>query len=233
VSELPQVGYYRTLSAEGLLSLAPDLVVGAAASGPPEVIALVRRAGVRVELIDDAYTPEQIPENIERIAHALGVPERGRALAEQVRTDFARVRALRSSAGGTLSAVFIWNRAGSGLQVAGGETGAHTMMRVAGLRNGASALAGYQPLNAEAMLMANPDLLIVPASTAQGLGGLDAILDLPGVASTTAARTGNVVVVDLLGFIGFGPRSGRTLADVLEQVQLPTPTPPGGRFARR
>lgn len=237
VTELPQVGYYRTLSAEGLLSLQPDLILGTEASGPPPVIDLLRRAGVRVELIDDAYGPAQIPVNIERIADALGVPERGAELAARVRSDFERVAEIREGSASGLSAMFIWNRDGPGLQVAGSETGAHTMLEVAGLRNAGSALQGYQPFNAEAMLIANPDVLIVPSTTAEGLGGIDRILGMPSVASTTAARTGNVVVVDLQAFIGFGPRAGRTLVQVLEDAQRPESSQPatadGGRLPRR
>jgi len=237
VADLPTVGYYRTLSAEGLLSLQPDLIIGTEASGPPPVMDLLRRAGVRIELVDDAYAPEQIELNIARIAEALGVPERGETLAARVRSDFERVAEMRAVGQKALSAMFIWSRSGSGLQVAGSETGAHTMFEVAGLRNAGGALQGYQPFNAEAMLLANPDVLIVPRRTAEGLGGLDALLRMPGVAATTAARTGNVVVVDLLAFIGFGPRAGRTLVDVLEQAQRPqstsTSASSGGRLPRR
>jgi len=237
VTELPQVGYYRTLSAEGLLSLKPDLILGTEASGPPPVIDLLRRAGVRVELIDDAYGPAQIPVNIERVADVLGVPERGAELAAGVRADFERVAEIRGASPSGMSAMFIWNRDGPGLQVAGSETGAHTMLDVAGLRNAGSALQGYQPFNAEAMLIANPDVLIVPTTTAEGLGGIERLLRMPGVASTTAGRTGNVVVVDLLAFIGFGPRAGRTLVQLLEDAQRPESsqlaTADGGRLPRR
>lgn len=233
VTDLPQVGYYRTLSVEGLLSLRPDLVIGAAASGPTSVLQMIQSAGVRVERIDDAYDPEQSPANIERIAGILGVPERGAELAARVRADFERVASLRTGIGPGVSAVFVWSRGGPGLQVAGSETNAHTMLELAGIRNAAAELRGYQPFDAEAMLLANPDVLIVPAATAEGLGGLDALLRMPGVAPTTAARTGHVVVVDLLAFIGFGPRAGEALLQLLDDTQRPTPAAPGGSLGRR
>lgn len=237
VTRLPQVGYYRTLSAEGLLSLRPDVIIGADASGPPPVLEMIRAAGVRVELIDEAHTPEQIPENIDRIAAVLGTPERGARLATEVRSDFERVAELRTEAGLDLSAVFVWNRGGPGLQVAGSETSAHTMLEVAGLSNAAATLTGYQPINAEAMLLADPDVLIVPNATAEGMGGIDALLRMPGISPTTAARTGNVVVVDLLAFVGFGPRAGDAVIELLKAAQRPessvTPAMVGGRLTRR
>lgn len=47
---LPSVGYQRQLSAEGILSLRPDVLVGTEEMGPPPVLAQIRKAGVRVEL---------------------------------------------------------------------------------------------------------------------------------------------------------------------------------------
>ncbi|MFD0936584.1 ABC transporter substrate-binding protein, partial [Methylobacterium trifolii] len=49
--EKPNVGYLRALSAEGLLSVGPDLVIAADGAGPADVLALVREAGVRVETV--------------------------------------------------------------------------------------------------------------------------------------------------------------------------------------
>lgn len=224
VTELPQAGYYRTLSAEGLLSLRPDVVIGSSASGPPPALEMLRAAGIRVELIEDPHHPDEIPGAIERIAAILGVPERGREMAATVRSDFERAEVLRDATG-ELSAVFVWSRGGPGLQVAGRNTGAHTMLEVAGIRNAAEELDGYQPLNAEAMVLADPDILIVPSATAEGLGGLDAILRMPGVATTTAARMGNVVIVDLLAFVGFGPRSGEALISVVNAAKASRPNP--------
>jgi iron complex transport system substrate-binding protein len=232
VSELPQVGYYRTLSAEGLLSLRPDLVIGTAASGPPPALSVLKAAGVRLELVDDADRPQDIPATIERIAQVLGVPDRGAALADRVRSDFARVAEMRAEAGDAGSAVFVWTRGGTGLQVAGRETGAHAMMEYAGLENAAAALTGYQPLNAEALLLADPDVLIVPTATVDGLGGLDALLSAPGVATTTAAREGRIVLVDLLAFVGFGPRAGNALATLLEEADRTGPATARARHPR-
>ncbi len=51
----PKVGYLRQLSAEGLLSLQPDAIVGSSEAGPPIVIEQVRAAGVRVELVPSSH----------------------------------------------------------------------------------------------------------------------------------------------------------------------------------
>ena len=44
----PKVGYQRALSAEGILSLSPDLVIMTDEAGPPPVLAQLNSAGVNM-----------------------------------------------------------------------------------------------------------------------------------------------------------------------------------------
>src|SRR5699024_10788320 len=44
-TELPRVGYYRSLPLEGLVSLQPDLILASEQAGPREVLARVEQLG--------------------------------------------------------------------------------------------------------------------------------------------------------------------------------------------
>ncbi|HDR9813838.1 TPA: ABC transporter substrate-binding protein, partial [Burkholderia cenocepacia] len=61
---LPKVGYQRALSAEGLLSLRPDLVLASAEAGPPTAIAQVKGAGVAVTTFDERHDVESVRAKI-------------------------------------------------------------------------------------------------------------------------------------------------------------------------
>jgi iron complex transport system substrate-binding protein len=211
VTRLPLVGYYRTLSAEGVLSLAPDLVVGSAASGPPQVIRQIRGAGVRVELIPDAKRPEDAADYVRAVAAALGAVDAGERLAVEVEREIAEARRLVADAGALPSAVFVWGRGNGVLSIAGSGTGADVMFAEAGVANAAGALDGYQPMNPEALIVSDPEVIVVPEHTAEELGGIDALLRQPGIGATRAGRARRVVTVDLLAFVGFGPRTGESL----------------------
>jgi iron complex transport system substrate-binding protein len=50
LKRLPSIGYQRQLSAEGILSLRPQVLVGTEEMGPPTVLAQIRSAGVQVEM---------------------------------------------------------------------------------------------------------------------------------------------------------------------------------------
>ena len=60
---LPSIGYQRQLSAEGILSLRPQILVGTEEMGPPPVLAQIRSAGVQVDMFsaqpDFAHTQKQ------------------------------------------------------------------------------------------------------------------------------------------------------------------------------
>ncbi|HQY31975.1 MAG TPA: ABC transporter substrate-binding protein, partial [Thermomicrobiales bacterium] len=81
LTKLPSVGFARQLSAEGILSLEPTLVIGDTTAGPLDVIKQIRGAGVAVVIIK-SYTDITAPfEKISDISTVLGVPDVGTALA--------------------------------------------------------------------------------------------------------------------------------------------------------
>ena len=69
---LPQVGYMRALSAEGVAALHPDLVLLSDNAGPPAVIEQMRGLGIPLKLIPDRPTPEGVADKIRAVGAALG-----------------------------------------------------------------------------------------------------------------------------------------------------------------
>ena len=70
-TSLPKVGYQRRLSAEGVLSLNPTLVLVSADAGPPAALEQIRQADVRVVVLPDSYTVNVAKKKIRAIASAL------------------------------------------------------------------------------------------------------------------------------------------------------------------
>ncbi|MGB1092809.1 MAG: heme/hemin ABC transporter substrate-binding protein, partial [Oceanobacter sp.] len=55
-TQLPQVGYMRQLSVEGILSLMPDLVIATPDAGPESVFQQLKEAKVRVLIVPNDYS---------------------------------------------------------------------------------------------------------------------------------------------------------------------------------
>ena len=63
---LPSIGYQRQLSAEGILSLRPQVLVGTEDMGPPPVLAQIRGAGVQVEMFSAEPDLPTLKGNLDR-----------------------------------------------------------------------------------------------------------------------------------------------------------------------
>jgi iron complex transport system substrate-binding protein len=216
--ELPDVGYLRRLSAEPILSLQPDRVLAAEDAGPPQALDQLRDAGVEVTTVPDIPTPQGVVRKVRRVAAALGLEPRGRALAARLERRFAALSD-RLAAVSDKPRVLLLLSVGRGTPMtAGTDTAADGIIRLSGGANAVQGLSGYKPLSPEAMVEAAPDVVLVTHRTLEQLGGERALLDRPALSATPAGRTGRVVAMDGLLLLGFGPRTPTAIAELAEAL---------------
>lgn len=218
---LPRIGYLRNLGAEGTLSLRPDLLLTAPEAGPPAVLDQLRAAKVRVEAVAAPTTPEGVAEKIEAVAAALGVPERGRTLAGRYRADWEAARAAVAGYRDRPRVLFVLAHAGGSPLVAGRGTTADAMIALAGAANAGAGFEGYKPMTAEAVMAADPEVLLVTAEGVDTLGGLGALWDQPALGLTPAGRGRRAVAMDSLYLLGFGPRLPQAVRELARRLRGP------------
>lgn len=213
---LPNIGYQRRLSAEGILALNPTLVIGDEAAGPPEALAQIRAAGVPVAITADPPTLEAPAQKIRFVAQALGIPQRGERLAAQVDAEIARARDLANRIATPPHVLFLYLRGTDVQQVAGGDTPIDVMITAAGgLNAGAEAgIVQFKPLSPEVVIAAQPDVILVLEKGLESVGGVDGLLTIPGLADTPAGKQRRIIALDDLYLLGMGPRTGQALADL-------------------
>jgi iron complex transport system substrate-binding protein len=213
VDPLPKIGYQRTLSAEGILSLRPTIVIGSTEAGPPTVIQQLRQAGVTVLIVPEIVALDAGPRKLRLIGRALGVPKRGERLARQVEGQIATAKREAARATSKPRTAFLYLRGSSVQMIGGRNTRADTMITAAGGIDAGSAIGidGFRPITAESLVAAQPDVILVPTLGLASVGGIDGLLRIPGVAQTPAGRNRRVVhfADDLL--LGLGPRTGSAL----------------------
>lgn len=218
---LPRVGYQRALAAEGLLSLAPDLVLASDDAGPPAVVDQIRRAGVRWIGVASTYTPAAPAGKLRTVGDALGRKDRARARIHAYEADWERTRRRVATLPGRPRAVFVMAHGGPTLNLAGRDTAADAMLALAGLVN-ALDFDGYRTISPEALIAAAPDLIVTTTQSLDGLGGAGALTARPGLATTPAARNRRVLAYDGLYLLGFGPRLPQAVAQLAQQARQPT-----------
>ena len=201
----PKVGYMRQLSAEGLLSLKPDAIVGTTEAGPPAVLDQVRSAGVRVELVRADHTWDEVARKLQAVARVTGREAEAQALIQQLDAEWSAVQRLVAQAPRKPRVLFILAHSGSP-QVAGSGTAADALIRYAGGVNTVQAYQGYRALTAEAMASAAPDVILNTTQGIEALGGEAVFWQRPELALTPAFKRRALVAMEANHLLGFGPR---------------------------
>ena len=215
LKSLPSVGYQRQLSAEGVLSLRPDVLVGTEEMGPPPVLAQIRKAGVRVELFSSKAELAAVDSNLKQLGQLLGAEPQATALAagyhQQLQTLQAKVQQAQAQhkAPGVLLLV---GHAGAKPLIAGRGTAGDWLLGQAGGRNLAEH-QGYKQFSNEALAALDPDVIVFSDRAQADEQALQALLkENPALAASRAVRGQRLVSLDptlLVG--GLGPRLPATL----------------------
>ncbi len=215
--QLPKVGYARTLSAEGVLSLSPTLLVCTGEAGPPMVLRQLRDTGLAIETFDPAHRIEGVVQATRRLGSLVGRAGEGEALAARIEAGWQGALGQiqrRTEGKPPLRVLFVLSHSMNQLRVSGRDTGADAMIRYAGAVNAFGDVTGYKPLTPEAAIAAAPDVILVTDQGLTAAGGVDGFLRVPGLASTPAGRARRVLSLDALLLLGFGPRQPQALAQL-------------------
>lgn len=190
-TDLPRLGYHRALAAEGLVSLAPDLVLGSTSMGPPHVVAALQRSSIRLLQLPTPLNLDMLRGNITALQQALAVHPGSSALQADLDAKAARLASL--TAASPLRAVFLLRAEAGKLRMAGSDTAGAAFIDLLGAENLAD-YSGYRSLSAEALLALEPELLLF-ADT--GGGTLDDITgQIPLLRFSPALQQGRAFLVD-------------------------------------
>lgn len=222
-SSLARLGYHRQLSAEGMLSTQPTLVIGSEEMGPPAALKLVRQAGVQVEALPEAMSVTQLQANILRLGTLLDREARAEALQQQVG---ARAQQLAfHNTGGGKKTMFLLLGDGNTVQIAGSNTLANSLIRLAGGTNPAAAsIDGYKPVAMEALVAMAPDVILISRRhLVEETGTASLLKQFPLLRQTPAADANAIVPINGKALIGGLGLSTLAEAERLHQHWLARP----------
>lgn len=215
---LPSIGYQRQLSAEGILSLRPQVLVGTEEMGPPPVMAQIRSAGVQVEMFSARPDLPTLKGNLQHLGALLGSEAKASELftgyeqaLEQQKRWVATAQATHKAPG----VLMLIGNAGGKQLIAGKDTAADWMLQQAGGRNLATH-SGYKPFSVESLAGLSPEVLVFADRALTGEAARAALFkENPILASTPAAKHARVFELDptlLVG--GLGPRLPQSLVQL-------------------
>ena len=224
VSRFPVVGYVRALSAEGVLSLGPSLVLGEDDMGPHEVVSQLKLTGIEIRRVPEEHSAVGIVEKIICVATILGYTDDKIA---KIRQDFddsvEQIAALNdeeATAPKPRVAIIMALRDGVPF-AAGNDTSADGVIEMAGAENVFASFDGWKPVSLEVMISSDPSFIVMPERGMAMSGGRDSVLSHPSVRTTIAGQKGRVIAVDGMTLLGFGPRTLQAALDLQKEFDIP------------
>ncbi|MGQ3300541.1 heme/hemin ABC transporter substrate-binding protein [Reyranella sp.] len=205
--KLPQVGYMRALSAEGVLSLKPTLIIATTAAGPAGALDQLKATGIEVMILPDKYDYDSVITKIAAIGAVTGKVAEADAMIAKGREAMKSLADSLAKAKSHPRVLFLLSMTGGAPQAAGRDTAAAGIIKLAGGINAVDGYSGYRPLTPESVIASKADFVLVTRQTVEAMGGKQAILNQPSLNRTPAGKAGRIIEFDTLLLLGFGPRT--------------------------
>jgi iron complex transport system substrate-binding protein len=230
-SDLPLVTQNgHELNGEAILELSPSVIITDSSIGPWDVVLQMREAGIPVVVTTPERSIDNAGEIVTMVAAALGVPEAGQALTSRIEaevaaevTEIAAVTPVDPADRPRI--LFLYVRGNAGVYyIFGEESGADALIRALGGVDVAGEIGwqGMRPMTAEALVKAQPDILLMMTGGLESVGGVDGLLErIPAVAETPAGQNRRIVDMSDYEILSFGPRTAGVLDALARAIYAP------------
>lgn len=213
---LPDIGYMRTLAPEGVLSVKPTALLVIEGSGPPDALDVLSHAGVPYETVPEGYSAAGVVAKVRAVGEALGIKDKAEALAVSLDTALKAVQARAAALPQRKRVMFVLSTQGGKIQASGTGTAADGILALAGADNAITDYHGYKALTEEAIIAANPDvILMMDRGGDHGASDVDLVAN-PAIALTTAGRNHAIIRLEGSYLLGFGPRTADAANDLMD-----------------
>ena len=219
ITRLPSVGYHRALSAEGIISMRPTMLLTDGNLGPAAVVDQVKKVGIPVVVMSPGSSPDSARALMARLGKEFHHEHDADSVIAKWNLDMAAI--LRDStkwSTGPKPRVLVMHFgqiANDYLAVKRG-TAADQIIRWAGGENAIDSVGGMLRLTPELIAKAAPDVIIATDLGYDRVGGVDKFAALPGVSLTPAGRAKRIYRVDETDVMYYGPRTPAALAKIVQ-----------------
>ncbi|MDR1930967.1 MAG: ABC transporter substrate-binding protein, partial [Treponema sp.] len=193
---LPMIDFLYP-DAEGIIALEPDLIIASehnmAAGEDP--FRLIREAGIVVAYIPTTGGIAEIYRDIAFIAELLGVPEKGAALIGEMKAALERTAAVGAGIEKKKTVYFEISPAPNMVSFGRG-TFLHEMLEIIGAENIFTGSTGWIAPGAEAIIAANPEVILTNSDFLKGEDVGEVFSRRPGFGEIRAVRNGAIHRID-------------------------------------
>jgi len=225
IKKLPTVGYHRALSAEGILSLHPTVIIEDNNIGPDNVVRQLQALRVPMKAFqaknDSVAGTEALLREMGAFFHK---EKRAEELCARIDRGMAEAAAAVKAYKTTPRvAVIHFGRASNVYLLVGNGGGgdASTAGKMVELAGGQMAIQqrGMQRMaSPEIIAKCNPEVILMTEYGFDRLGSMEQAKTLPGVAETDAARHNRIYRVPEHDLMYFGPDTGQSIIELAKLI---------------
>ena len=219
---LPTVGYHRMLSAEGIISMKPDLVMHSNDVGPENVLPQLEKAGLNVQAYKGGSTIDSAKQLLVQLGKFFGAETQADSCNKKLDADLQKLYVAEKNIKDTPTVMIIqFGRANNVYFVMSGRGGvADKMIRMAGGAPVKYEARGAKELSAEAVATANPDVIIATDYGFDKMGSVEKFKTVAGVGLTNAAKSNRIYRFEEHDIIYFGPRTAENVLKLMNFIHL-------------
>ena len=208
-TKLTSIGYLRNLSAEGILSLSPTLLLAESDIGPPAVLNQLNKTSLETKIISDDLTMAGIKNKIDCIVSILNLKKNNYiSLYNDIKDKITKIEKYKSlNEKRNKKVLIVLMMSGTSPIIAGKNTSGHGLISSLGLLNSMSQVDGWKPVSKEEIILSNPDYVIVTNRAFKSFLSSEDFILKTGLNFTNAGKNNNLIIEDGMALLGFGPRT--------------------------
>lgn len=194
ISQIPKISKNRTVTIESLSAFRPDLVLGIAGEVSQDIQQQLKKLNIPLYLVKQEFSPKGLENFVLSIGHAVKKDKEALILSNKIQKSVKDLKATTTGKGKKI--VFIYARGAGFMSVSGAGTAVDAMIVASGNQNAMKGFKEFKTYNTEAIVAANPDVILLFDFGMSSLGGKQAILKMPGLKLTNAGKNQKIVSMD-------------------------------------
>ncbi len=221
VTKLPQVGYIRMISSEGILSLNPDIILTTTDIGPQKVVDQLKKSGVDLYIYDSAYNLDGIIALVENISNDLDLKSKGVEIIQNIKKNNQKVEKIKNNLTQNSKMVFFMNPSIGSFTAAGENTKANYLIQYLGGENiFSNQFKKYSKVTKENIINLNPDIILAGSTRNNNEEEiLSLFYEKDDFNSINAVENKNVIFINMGKYLTYGSKFSQNVYELLNQIQ--------------
>ena len=206
--KFPSVGYIRNLSAEGLLSTNPSIIISEDDIGPKNIIKQIQDTKTELRIIPEEQTLNGIIQKIQCVGNIIGQQEEAeKKISSEINPVINKIKEIKKEKDlSNIKIMMILSTEGNSTVVAGSNTSGDSFIKMLGATNIFESINGWKAVTAETILLKNPDYIIIPEKDLHKQSNVNTISENMILKETNAGKNNGYIIKDGMAILGYGPR---------------------------